>query len=33
LQFGLDLITARFSSQTVLLISFLLTFLVGLWVW
>ena len=33
LQLGLDLITARFSSKTVLLISFLITFFVGLLLW
>ena len=33
LQLGLDLITARFSSKTVLIISFLITFFVGLLLW
>ncbi|MAS00478.1 MAG: succinate dehydrogenase, cytochrome b556 subunit [Nitrosomonadales bacterium] len=33
LQLGLDLITARFSSKTVLLVSFLITFLISLSVW
>ena len=33
LQLGLDLISARFSSKTVLSVSFFITFLVGLWSW
>ena len=33
LQLGLDLISARLSSKTVLVVSFLITFFVGLWSW